>query len=363
MCTFGKNAVLECKGLSDSGLRMITNLWTRKKKSVLHNNFCRASVALMAVFLSIILSACGPSKSENPNAAAPVPESEEMVDSGVGPMSFKPIRKPGSKLDKEDRLQAFIRNSGKGETAGTGRGNGVFLSKDGGVETSVAEEGLGGGWTIMLKSLTGAEARNAELFLSVVRSDVPDAFLQRRTTGMVIATGRFDSDDSPAAQAEWKRIRSLEVKGLQPYAGATFLAPEVAVAAVPTGGEFNLRAIGEAIGPKESKYTLEVAVYGRPDRETPTEAELKEFRTKAEEAVKLLRRDREEAYFLHTPRQSIVTVGVYGQEEIEGDESAEVKAARVKHPHVLLNGEGVKVRGKGKDAVMQATRVVEIPKK
>ncbi len=330
--------------------------------SVLHNNFCRASVALAAVFLSIILSACGASKSENPNAVSPVPESEEMVDSGVGPMSFKPIRKPGSKLDKEDRLQAFIRNSGKGEAAGASRGNGVFLSKDGGAESSIADEG-GGGWTILLKPLTGAEARNAELFLSVVQSDVPDAFLQRRTTGMVIATGRFDSDDSAAAQAEWKRIRSLEVKGLRPYERATFLPPEAAVAAVPTGGEFNLRTIGEAIGPKESKYTLEVAVYGRPDRETPTEAELREFRTKAEEAVKLLRKDREEAYFLHTPRQSIVTVGVYEQEEIEGDESAEVKAARAKHPHVLLNGEGVKVRGKGKDAVMQATRVVEIPKK
>lgn len=331
--------------------------------SVVHNNFCRASAALAAVFLSIILSACGASKSENPNAAAPAEETTEMVDSGVGPMSFKPIRKPGSKLDKEDRLQAFIRNSGKGEASGTGRGNGIFLSKDGGAESSIADADGGGGWSILLKPLSGAEARNAELFLSVVRGDVPDAFLQRRTTGMVIATGRFDSQDSALAQAEWKRIRSLEVKGLQPYAGAIFLAPEVAEAAAPTGGEFNLRAVGEAIGPKESKYTLEVAVYGRPDRETPTAAELKEFRNKAEEAVKLLRRDREEAYFLHTPRQSIVTVGVYEQDEIDGDESEEVKVARAKHPHVLLNGEGVKVRGKGKDAVMQATRVVEIPKK
>ena len=104
-------------------------------------------------------------------------------------------------------------------------------------------------------------------------------------------------------------------------------------------------------------------MYGRPDREIPTVAELKEFREKAQEAVKQLRSDREEAYYLHTPRQSIVTVGVFTTNDIEGDESEEVRAARAKHPHVLLNGEGVKVRGKGQDAVMQATRVVEIPKK
>lgn len=322
--------------------------------SVLHNNFCRASVALLAVFLSVILSACGAQKSENPNSVAPAGEGAEMVDTGVGPMSFKPIRKPGSKLDKEDRLQAFIRNSAKGEAR---RGNGIFATKG-----EASDPGLGAKWSIVLKSLSGAEVRNAELFLSVVRSDVPEAYLLQRSTGPVIVVGSFGEADAPEAQAELGRMKELEVKGLRPYASAFLLAPEV-MAEVAAGGEFDLRGIGAALGAKEIKYTLEVAVYGRPDRQTPSESELKEFRSKAEEAVKVLRRDREDAYFLHTPRQSIVTVGVYLPAEIEGDESAEIRAARAKHPHVLLNGEGVKVRGKGKDAVMQATRLVEIPRK
>ncbi len=321
---------------------------------VFHNNFCRASVALTAVFLAVLLSACGGQKSENPNTQKLAPENAEMVDTGVGPMSFKPIRKAGSKEDKEDRLQAFIRNSGKAEAS---RGNGVFATKNGSDNPAAAK------WTIVLKPLTGIEARNAELFLSVVRGDLPEAYLVHRNTGPVIVVGAFDSAESLEAQTELKKVKELEVKGLRPYQSAFLLAPEPAAEIATAAGEFDLRGIGAALGPKESKYTLEVAVYGRPDRETPSDSELKEFRSKAEEAVKLLRRDQEDAYYLHTPRQSIVTIGVYLPAEIEGDESAEVRSARAKHPHVLLNGEGVKVRGKGKDAVMQATRLVEIPKK
>jgi hypothetical protein len=143
-----------------------------------------------------------------------------------------------------------------------------------------------------------------------------------------------------------------------------FVAPEVKEVEGPqTQNDLDLRAAVAPLGPYESRYSLQVAIYGRPDRATPSADELKQFRAKALEAAQIFRKEGDEAYVLNTPRQSIVTVGIFTTKDIQGEESELVARARKRHPLLLLNGEGIKVRGSGTDAVLQNTQIVEIPRK
>lgn len=238
----------------------------------------------------------------------------------------------------------------------------------GGVDPSVSSA-----WAIVLGSFSPdrsegsgqtyeAEAHTA-LFRAQAMAGLSGVSLERRGNGLVLLYGSFESGASPAAQRELAYVRMIEIGGARPYETA-FLAPPGAAAG--TMPDYDLATVKGRRGTKKPLYSLQVAVYGRPDNADPTPQDMASFRTSAEEAVARLRRDGEQAYYYHGPNRSMVTIGVFNEQEagfasrFQG-EGAALTMARQKFPHNLLNGEAVRERVGGAPARVQPSRLVEIP--
>lgn len=225
------------------------------------------------------------------------------------------------------------------------------------------------GWTIAIAAVDdSAEAAN---MLSRVRTigRLPDAFLMERNGRYVVALGSFADPGDRLAQLELDRVRSIEIEGQKPYAHA-FLAPpsgELARGSIP---EYDLRNARAQYG-KKALYTLQIAVYGREDNQRPSDADLQQFRQAAEKAAVALRQAGELAFYYHGPNRSMVTVGVFGEDDVRVEdgftiESPRLTVARTRHPLNLLNGRTIveKVRTSTGAIVDrdQASFLVSIPK-
>ena len=114
-------------------------------------------------------------------------------------------------------------------------------------------------------------------------------------------------------------------------------------------------------------------MYTRRDK-AATPKEMAEFRKHAELAVTTLRREGEQAFYYHGPTGSMVTVGLFGQDDFDpqaaGVESPMLKQVRKRYPYNLLNGQGMKENvkvqleggGAGEATRMQPSSLVEVPK-
>lgn len=197
------------------------------------------------------------------------------------------------------------------------------------------------GWTIAIAAIDDSvEAAN---MLARVRSmgRLPDAFLMERNGRNVVAVGSYADPADRVAQVELDRVRSIVIDGQTPYSHA-FLAPpsgDLSRGSIP---EYDLRNARAQYGTK-ALYTLQIAVYGREDNQRPSPEDLKEFQKAAETAATALRQAGELAFYYHGPNRSMVTIGVYGEQDVqvaEGftSESARLTVARTRHPLNLLNG-------------------------
>jgi hypothetical protein len=221
-------------------------------------------------------------------------------------------------------------------------------------------------WTISLTSVSDPLSGRELLEQVRDRAGLPEARLERRGDAYVIAYGRYRDPAMPEARADLQRVRSIVVEGELPFMQAAMLAPASADSAT-TFDAFDLRTVKARLGVEVAVYTLQVNAYGRPDRGKPSPEELKEFRKTAEDAVKRLRAEGDEAYYYHGPNMSIITIGVFGPEDYDerrplvGD-SARLKAAREKFPLSLVNGMGVRLRSAGQaEGTLQRSQLVAIP--
>jgi len=201
------------------------------------------------------------------------------------------------------------------------------------------------------------------------KGGLPEAYAERRRKGTVIAYGRYPSADDAGAQADLRRIRSMVVDGGAPFADA-FLSPPAAEDLRGSNPDLDLRNARQNHGGKRAQYTLQVAVYSRPDRQTPTPSEQAEFRAAAEKAAAGIRSDGLLAFYYHGPNSSSVTVGVFSDNEIDPKSATglnpALRDAKEKFPHNLLNGKGVNEKvgvGAGGQPVyrLQASMLVTIP--
>lgn len=211
-------------------------------------------------------------------------------------------------------------------------------------------------WRIVLRTFTGSNAvAQATQALPVIQSAgrMPEAFVEPRKNGAIIAYGAYAQPDDAAAQRDLKRIRAMKVDGLSPYSGA-FLAP-------PQGGaaganpEYNLANAREEFGPS-AKYTLQVAVY-----ESDNRAEAMRL---AERAVQTYRQEGELAFYYHGPNRSMVTIGVFGDRDFDPSSnqmSQELQALMARHPDHLYNGRGVREKLIDGTTRSQAPQLVRIP--
>jgi hypothetical protein len=224
---------------------------------------------------------------------------------------------------------------------------GVFSAPGGGQGASAERA-----WSIVLATFDGASARSdAERALSFVRSEggFPGAFIERREGGAAILTGRYEGPDDPDARRDLASVRS------QPAFARAFLARRQIGA--PLGGmpNLNLLRAKEGYGDR-AQYTLQVAVYESDDRSERMRA--------AEQAAAALRREGETAFYYHGATRSMVTVGVFSDEDFDpstGVESAALRDARRRHPYNLLNGRGIRERGPDGREALQRSALVQIP--
>ena len=217
-----------------------------------------------------------------------------------------------------------------------------------------------------------AEVRNqAALALERVReTGLTSAFMEERGERIVLAYGRYASPDDPDALSDLARVKSIEWRGIRPFATAVLAPPPQAdLGAYP---EFNLLNIRQRFG-DEARYSLQVIVYGWADRERPTRADLAQFREAAEQGTVQLRREGELAFYHHGANTSSVTIGVFGDADyridIDSDgrktihESGPLRELKRRFPHLLLNGKTIRLPGVSRDGreVLQRTDLIAIP--
>jgi hypothetical protein len=225
-------------------------------------------------------------------------------------------------------------------------------------------------WSVLVATVPSGRMDDAQRMLDTVHTTgLTGAYLALRDKRPIIAYGRFDDPAQPEAQAGLKRVRETNISGMNPF-GAAMLIPPAAQRTGSETDELNLRSVRARLTRSEAAYTLQVAVYARPDMGRPTPEELALFQREAERAARQLRADGEVAFYYHGPNMSMVTVGIFSEDDHDGEtqppiESVRLRQARQTHPYNLLNGQGinetVRTASGGSAQRLQSSRLVAIP--
>jgi len=200
-------------------------------------------------------------------------------------------------------------------------------------------------WSIVLVTLPKPEL--APQVLSTVQSThgLIGAYISERMGKAVILYGRYEGPDDRRALIDLDRVREIQSGTSRPFAAA-FLAPPSASALAGSNSEYDLRTVKSRFGPA-AFYTLQMGVYGDPNNGTPNASDIREFRQAAERAVLELRGQGEQAFYYHAPLRSMVTIGVFGEQDFDGSttpaiESMRLRELRKRFPHNYLNGQGIR---------------------
>ena len=215
-------------------------------------------------------------------------------------------------------------------------------------------------WSIVIVAFSGqpgvgldqqARLQAQEALARVHETGLRDAYLEQRGDRLVLGYGKYPGPDDPRAQRDLETVRGIEWQGENPFAVATIVPPAGAV--LGSYPEYNLQSVKQRFG-FAAKYTLMVANYSRPVGQAPSKRDLEQFRKSAEEATLVYRREGEQAFYHHGLNSSSVTIGVFGDEALQG--SPLLSDLRRRHPHLLVNGAGQRVNGQ-----LVPTRLVGIP--
>lgn len=222
-----------------------------------------------------------------------------------------------------------------------------------------------GKWTIVLAAFRGEEALQAAQFAQArVASEagLTTTRLEERGQSILLTIGRFDGPQDPAAAAELRRVRNVEMRGVKPFEQALLTPPEPTTGTNP---QYDLRNVAQNFGPG-FEYTLQIGSYGRDDGRAPTDADRTDARSAAEQAVAVLRSEGEQAFYFHGPNFSSVTVGLFRADEVDpqtGLRSPAFYDLQAKFPLNLFNGAQRMVRLEGSQrAQPQRSVLVRIPR-
>lgn len=251
--------------------------------------------------------------------------------------------------------------SGDDSGGGSARSEGRALFSTSGSNSGLDDSEA---WSIVIVSFSipeGASATDPQTRLQaedalrrVRETGLHEAYLERRGRRLVLAYGRYPGPEDAAAQRDLELVRGIEWRGGNPFAGAAIVPPAGAV--IGDHPEYNLLTVKERFG-EAAKYTLMVANYSRLDRQQPSKRDLAQFRDSAEEATLVYRRGGEQAFYYHGPNSSSVTMGVFGDEVLDADRGSQLlDDLRRRHPHMLINGAGLKTNGR-----LEPTKLVGIP--
>lgn len=226
---------------------------------------------------------------------------------------------------------------------------GEALFNPGKSPTATGDPASNSAWSIVLTSFRNEDqAAQAAAALQTIRAEagLAEAYAEPRGEATVIAFGRYADPASRQAQTDLARVRAATMlSGGEPrkvFASA-FLAPPAEIKGA--NADYDLRNARRLNG-KWALYTLQMGVYSREDRKAPSPSDLAEFRRTAEEAVAKLRREGEPAFYYHGPNRSMVTIGLFGEDDFDAERSMDknpsLTALRQRFPYNLQNGLGIK---------------------
>lgn len=186
------------------------------------------------------------------------------------------------------------------------------------------------GWSILLERFEGKKHRDrADRYARRLAEShhIPDVWVFEREDKSHVMRGRYVEPTIDAAVRDLRQTRLLQIDGERVFRGADLIS------LISGGG-------GEASGPLDLRqhvgsYTLQIGFYDSdfgPD-----------FRKAAEKAAKALRDDGDEAFFYHGPNRSLVTVGIFTDDDfifVGGvqDYGPRILEIQKKYPYNLGNG-------------------------
>ncbi|MFG0258338.1 MAG: hypothetical protein ACF8GE_10590 [Phycisphaerales bacterium JB043] len=237
---------------------------------------------------------------------------------------------------------------------------GVSCSSSSRDNTNLTSDAAGadvsGSWSIFLRSFSGADSvERASRFAQILMLEwqLDRVFVEPRDTGAAVLFGRYDDPQSSRAISDLERLRSMGQGDAKLFEAAFFLHrkqasdgryPEIALVSART-------AFGEG-----TLFTLQVGVYESRNR-------LESMRA-AEDAALELRQQGEEAYYHHGVSRSMVTIGVFTLRDYDpqsGRMSQRLEELRVKYPHNLFNGMGLREHTASGQSRLQSSGLVMVP--
>ncbi len=208
-------------------------------------------------------------------------------------------------------------------------------------------------WSILLATLDGEGRRKrAEMLRSRLANQmrIPDVWITDTDEKALVFRGRYVDPAADVARDAVRQSRMLKLDGRRPFQEAQI----VSTAATATGvaGPYDLRQF-------PGMFTLQIEVYDDQIGDT--------YQSVAEDRVRTLRRDGDEAYCYHGPFRSQVTVGLFSRDEAFVPHGATeayapaVKKLQKKHPHNLYNGRTMIEKSRGRKLGEQTSSLVRVP--
>lgn len=226
---------------------------------------------------------------------------------------------------------------------------------DGGTSLLSGKQAELSGFAIKLQSFDGADRyrRANEMMRRLARQGIGGLWLRETGEGVTVYRGRFETRTDLDAQRQLLDTRDIELEGLKPY-------ESVELVALSGGDEVQERDPAE-LRAYAGYYTLQIGYY---DQEYGPD-----FRKAAETAVRELRSQGEQAYFYHGRYRSMVTVGLFTDEDFDRAGAVHVYGPRIlelqrKYPYNLGNGRTIVEtfrEGKKVEQREQASSLVRVP--
>ncbi len=159
------------------------------------------------------------------------------------------------------------------------------------------------GYAILLRAFEGNDRQaRAQRYVDQLLRSTPlrDLWFTAVDDRTLVYRGRYGDPQHPDAQSDLNATQVVVIGEEQPFKNAAIVA--IGLDADMAGGEHDLRRF-------PGKFSLQIGYY---------DAQLgSDHRAAAERAVEALRTDGEDAYYYHGPTMSMVTIGIFGLQDVQ----------------------------------------------
>ncbi len=188
-------------------------------------------------------------------------------------------------------------------------------------------------YAILLRSFEGEDRiRDAKALLLRLQRESrwSDVWIEPRKDTALVLRGRYPLPDVDDAQRTLQASRNLMLDGAQAFADAQIISLGGPDPTAQTGAA-HPHDVSQFVG----MYTLQIGFYDEAFGET--------FRKAAEEAAQVLRTEGEQAYYYHGPNRSLITLGLFTDDDFVMENKAtaygpRMRALQERYPYNLANG-------------------------